>query len=202
MSAPVNALSAARRKIRDSAVRAQSQASDPEASAWVGASAGTGKTRVLTERVLRRLLGGTKAEHILCLTFTKAAAAEMASRLARALSRWAVIEDDALAEALDGLTGQAPDAEGLLAARRLFAQVLDAPGGVKIQTIHAFCQALLKRFPVEAQLAPHFTVLDERDALDLIDEAQHEVLAGAMPTESDPPGDLAEALASVTAEAA
>ncbi|MCZ6860259.1 MAG: double-strand break repair helicase AddA [Alphaproteobacteria bacterium] len=202
MSISVSELPDERGKIRRLALQAQGQASDPEASAWVGASAGTGKTRVLTERVLRLLLGGTKAEHILCLTFTKAAAAEMASRLARALSRWAVIEDSALAETLSGLTGQAPDADGLLAARQLFAQVLDAPGGVKIQTIHAFCQALLKRFPIEAQLAPHFTVLDERDALDLIDEAQHEVLAGAMPAESGPPGELAEALASVTAEAA
>ncbi len=125
----------------------------------------------------------------------------MASRLSRALSRWAVIGDGALAETLTGLTGQAPDREGLLAARRLFAQVLDAPGGVKIQTIHAFCQALLKRFPVEAKLAPHFTVLEERDALDLIDEAQHEVLAGAMPVEGGEPGEIAEALAAVTAEA-
>ena len=202
MSASVSELSVARSRIRRLAVRAQGQASDPEASVWVGASAGTGKTRVLTERVLRLLLGGTKAEHILCLTFTKAAAAEMASRLARALSRWAVIEDGALAETLTELTGQAPDGEALLAARRLFAQVLDAPGGVKIQTIHAFCQALLKRFPVEAHLAPHFTVLDERDALDLIDEAQHEVLAGAMPVEGGRPGELAGALAAVTAEAA
>ena len=202
MSAPVNALSEARSKIRDLAVRAQSQASDPAASAWVGASAGTGKTRVLTDRVLRLLLGGTRAEHILCLTFTKAAAAEMASRLARALSRWAVIEDGVLAETLTGLTGQAPDKEGLLAARRLFAEVLDAPGGVKIQTIHAFCQALLKRFPAEAHLAPHFTVLDERDALDLIGQAQHEVLAAAMPVGGGQPGALAGALASVTAEAA
>ncbi|MHA1537840.1 MAG: double-strand break repair helicase AddA [Alphaproteobacteria bacterium] len=202
MSPPASPRPEAREAIREQAVRAQARASDPAASVWVGASAGTGKTRVLTDRVLRLLLGGTRAEHILCLTFTKAAAAEMASRLARSLSRWAVIADDALSETLKELTGQAPDSDGLLAARQLFAQVLDAPGGVKIQTIHAFCQALLKRFPVEARLAPHFAVLEERDALDLIDEAQREVLARAMPAEGGAPGELAGALAAVTAEAA
>ena len=202
MNPSVSKLHEERDKIRDLAVRAQGGASDPMASSWVGASAGTGKTRVLTDRVLRLLLGGSKPEHILCLTFTKAAAAEMASRLARALSRWAVIEDGALTEALTELTGEAPDEDRLRAARRLFAQVLDAPGGVKIQTIHAFCQALLKRFPIEARLAPHFAVLDERDAIDLIDEAQHEVLSGAMYDGDGEPGEIAQALAAVTAEAA
>ena len=158
---------------------AQRQASHPETSVWVGASAGTGKTKVLTDRVLRLLLGGTRPERLLCLTFTKAAAAEMANRLNGVLAGWAVMPDADLADRLAALTGTAPDADAMTRARRLFAQVLDTPGGLKIQTIHAFCQALLRRFPLEAGIAPHFEVMDEQTARELLLAARDHMLTKA-----------------------
>ena len=154
---------------------AQKRAAAPGTSAWVAAAAGTGKTRVLRDRVLRLMLAGTAPQRILCLTYTKAAAAEMANRINDALADWVVMEDDALAADLAGLGVSAPSPETLAAARRLFADVLDTPGGMKIQTIHAFCQSVLARFPLEAEMAPHFTLMEdntgqelERDALDAI----------------------------------
>ncbi len=155
----------------------QMMASDPDTSAWVSASAGTGKTHVLTSRVLRLMLAGAPPERILCLTFTKAAAAEMANRLNRRLGKWAVMDDDQLGDELFQLTGEAREAHDLDLARRLFCRVLDSPGGMAIQTIHAFCQSLLARFPVEALLPPHFAVLDERTADELLAEARERVLA-------------------------
>ena len=154
-------------------------ASDPGSSVWVSASAGTGKTRVLIDRVLRLLLDGTSPGRILCLTFTRAAAAEMANRLYRDLSRWAIREDAELHRALEDLMGRAPADDELERARRLFARVLDAPGGLKIQTIHAFCESLLARFPLEAGLPPHFSVIDERTSTELLDEARNRVLVRA-----------------------
>ncbi|MDP3415607.1 double-strand break repair helicase AddA [Falsiroseomonas sp.] len=155
----------------------QARASDPAASAWVGASAGSGKTKVLTDRVLRLLLApGTRPGAILCLTFTKAAAAEMAHRLARDLGRWAVEPEAKLAARLAGLLGRAPDRRDLDAARGLFARVLDLPGGMRISTIHAFCQSLLRAFPLEAGLAPQFGVVEEADAAALLAEAREAVL--------------------------
>ena len=160
----------------------QRQAADPTASVWVAASAGTGKTKVLTDRVLALLLKGTAPHRLLCLTFTKAAAAEMANRIALKLADWATDDDATLADKLFDLLGREADTATLTRARRLFAQVLDAPGGMRIETIHAFCQSLLRRFPLEAGLAPHFQVMDERDAAELLQNAQAEVLAT---TESD-----------------
>jgi ATP-dependent helicase/nuclease subunit A len=154
----------------------QRNAADPEASVWVSASAGSGKTKVLTDRVLSLLLDGTRPERILCLTFTKAAAAEMAVRINRQLSQWATVEDDELEKMLENLTGKAPAEDTARRARQLFARVLDAPGGLKIQTIHAFCQSLLGRFPIEAGLAPHFEVIDERSAAELVEAARDTVL--------------------------
>ena len=123
----------------------QRRAAAPADSVWVAASAGTGKTTVLTQRFLRLLLAGSAAERLLCLTFTKAAAAEMANRIAERLALWAAMEELALAEALEDLLGRAAsDAERDL-ARSLFALVLDTPGGLRIMTIHAFCQSLLRR---------------------------------------------------------
>jgi len=172
----------------------QRRASRPEASVWVGASAGTGKTKVLTDRVLRLMLAGTAPDKILCLTFTKAAAAEMANRINEdVLAKWVSATDDALTDALEELTGTYPDRETRDAARRLFARVLDAPGGMKIQTIHAFCQSLLRRFPVEADVPPHFALLEERTAAELMAEARDGLLA-------TPPADLRDALDRVTAE--
>lgn len=141
----------------------QRGAADPGASAWVAASAGTGKTKVLTDRVLRLLLADTAPERILCLTFTKAAAAEMNNRLNAVLGRWAADTDAALEKDLRQVLGGAPDDDQRALARRLFPRVLEVPGGMRIHTIHGFCQTVLARFPFEADLAPHFQVLTERD---------------------------------------
>ncbi len=157
-------------------------ASDPWTSAWVTANAGTGKTKVLTDRVLRLLLTGTLPNKILCITFTRAAAAEMRKRVAEELSDWATLGDAALAAELEHLTGEPPEEGALEAARRLFATVLDDAVGLRIDTIHAFCQDVLKRFPLEAGVAPHFEVLTERDAADLLDEARRQVLLSAQET--------------------
>ena len=166
----------------------QRRAADPAASVWVEASAGTGKTQVLTARVLRLLLGGTDPARILCLTFTKAAAAEMHTRIAQRLGKWAVADDIELTGELAELEGRRPDAALLAHARRLFARVLDAPGGLRIMTIHAFCQSILRRFPLEAGVSPHFTVLDEAAAEDLMRRARDALLRseGPSPAFDDP----------------
>ncbi|MBD3760543.1 double-strand break repair helicase AddA [Sphingomonadaceae bacterium G21617-S1] len=142
----------------------QRTASDPGELVWLSASAGTGKTQVLTARVLRLLLGGARPESILCLTFTKAGAAEMAERIQRRLAHWAGLKDDQkLVRDLSRL-GEDATPERLRRARKLFALVLEAPGGgLRIQTIHAFCQTLLAGFPSEAGLAPGFRPLEGRE---------------------------------------
>ena len=174
----------------------QRRAADPAASVWVSASAGSGKTKVLTDRVLGILLAGTPPHRLLCLTFTKAAAAEMANRIAKRLGQWATVPDEVLAKDLLALLGREADDETRVRARRLFALVLDAPGGMHIETIHAFCQSLLRRFPLEAGLAPHFQVMDDRDAGEMLETAKEEVLSKAR-SGFDP--NLAGALAAVTA---
>ncbi len=171
----------------------QRKAIHPAASVWVSASAGSGKTKVLTDRVLTLLLAGVAPERILCLTFTKAAAAEMSNRIADRLAHWAILEDGALIDELARFC--APDAEVLKAARRLFARVLDAPGGLNILTIHAFCQSVLRRFPLEAGVPPQFAVMDERDSAEALKAAQEATIAAAQG--ADLP--LAEALKVVTA---
>ncbi len=158
---------------------AQQAAADPAASVWVSANAGAGKTRVLTERVIRLMLGGTPPARLLCLTFTKAAAAEMANRLHQRLGAWSTAEASALRNELSGLLGRPVDAEELPAARQLFARALDTPGGLKIQTIHAFSESLLRRFPLEANVAPHFEVVDERTAAELLEDARDAMLRQA-----------------------
>ncbi|NOG70757.1 double-strand break repair helicase AddA [Roseicella sp. DB1501] len=156
----------------------QRAASDPAVSAWVGASAGSGKTKVLIDRVLRLLLDpGQVPGRILCLTFTRAAAAEMQSRLRRRLGDWTVWEEARLAAEITRLTGEAPDARGIDRARRLLVEVLEMPGGMRISTIHAFCQSLLRSFPLEADLPPQFAVLEEQDAALMLAEAREAVLA-------------------------
>ena len=161
------------------ASEAQRGAADPTASVWVGASAGSGKTKVLTDRVLSLLLNGCAPSRLLCLTFTKAAAAEMANRLAERLASWAVVEQAKLEEELAALLGRPPTPDLRARARRLFALVLDVPGGMKIQTLHAFCQSLLARFPLEAGLTPNMRVLEEREARELLADARHLVLSRA-----------------------
>ena len=154
----------------------QLRASDPATSAFVAASAGSGKTKLLTDRLLRLMLGGTKPQKILCLTYTKAAAAEMTIRLNRRLGAWVVMPEDHLAAELAALDVPAT-AQTLDLARKLFAEVLDLPGGMRIGTIHAFCQSLLRRFPLEAGLSPHFEVADDADAAARLREAREAVLA-------------------------
>jgi ATP-dependent helicase/nuclease subunit A len=175
-------------KRRPPADEAQLRASDPEASVWVSANAGSGKTHALTTRVARLLLSGTEPGRILCLTFTKAAAAEMSSRLFAQLGGWAVMEDAPLALAIAGIEGRAPDKDKLRRARRLFARAIETPGGLKIQTIHAFCERLLGRFPLEARVPPNFDVLDERGARELLQEVRDDVLARARADAASPLG--------------
>ncbi len=157
----------------------QRRMSDPATSAWITASAGTGKTKVLTDRVLRLLLGGAAPGRVLSLTFTKAAAAEMATRIEHRLGHWAIAAPEDLAVDLAALTGQPASPETVARARRLFAEVLEAPGGLPILTIHSFCQAVLARFPVEAEIAPGFEIADERTASELQAEALDRVIGHA-----------------------
>lgn len=174
---------------------AQRRAADPDHSVWVTANAGTGKTRVLSDRVLRLLLEGAAPEGILCLTFTKAAAFEMTARVEERLAAWATAGDDAaLARELEDLAGAPPDRGRLDRARRLFAQVLELPRGLGIMTIHALCGSLLRRFPLEAGVAPHFETVDERTAGELMREAREQVLRAAQ-GEAGPLGKALEVLA-------
>ncbi len=190
----MNEVRGAEEQAKARADAAQRSAADPATSAWASASAGTGKTKVLVDRVLRLLLENIPPQRILCITFTKAAAAEMANRVDDELARWAVADEDKLAQILKELTGAPPDAKRLDRARSLFARVLEVPGGLQIHTIHAFCQTVLKRFPIEAGLAPHFTVIDERDAAAALADARRAAIEAAR---ENPGGDLAEALATV-----
>jgi ATP-dependent helicase/nuclease subunit A len=146
---------------------AQSDAADPLASVWVNANAGTGKTHVLTMRVLRILLAGTAPEKILCLTYTKAAAAEMSKRIFDKLSEWVTAPDAVLKQKLAEITGTEPDAATLNFARTLFTRAIETPGGLKIQTIHAFSERLLQRFPLEAGVPPGFKILDDEKGREL-----------------------------------
>jgi ATP-dependent helicase/nuclease subunit A len=151
--------------------RRQGLASDPAVSAWVRANAGTGKTYVLVNRILRLLLAGNAPASLLCLTFTKNAAAEMDLRVQEVLAKWAVYEDDALTSDLEKRIGRAPLPAELTLARSLFATVVDAPSGLPIMTIHSFCERILKRYSLEAGVPPGFQVLTEGRAADMLDRA-------------------------------
>src|SRR3954468_13511323 len=152
-------------------------ASDPDISAWVAANAGAGKTYTLTNRVARLLLADSPPQKILCLTFTKAAAAEMQDRLFRQLGEWAMLPDDDLRDRITAIGGEAHT--DLAKARRLFAGALETPGGLKVLTLHAFCQILLSRFPLEAKIPPAFEVLDDQTAAEMIAESRQRVLERA-----------------------
>jgi ATP-dependent helicase/nuclease subunit A len=157
----------------------QVRAADPVQSTWLSANAGSGKTRVLTDRVARLLLAGTEPQRVLCLTYTKAAASEMQNRLFARLGEWAMLPEANLRAALRelGVDG-AIDGQVLSKARRLFARAIETPGGLKIQTIHSFCAALLRRFPLEARVSPNFMEMDERAAKLLRNEVAEELAAG------------------------
>ncbi len=148
----------------DEATLAQVRAADPGRSTWLTANAGSGKTRVLTDRVARLLLAGTAPEKILCLTYTKAAATEMQNRLLARLGKWAMLPEADLRAELARLGEGADAAPDLRAARRLFARAIETPGGLKVQTIHSFCAGVLRRFPIEAGVPHGFTELDDRSA--------------------------------------
>lgn len=151
---------------QDEATRNQIEAANPAASTWLSANAGSGKTRVLTDRVARLLLRGVAPQRILCLTYTKAAAAEMQNRLFQRLGEWAMMPGAHLQKNLLEL-GVSPDEiapEALNKARSLFAKAIETPGGLKIQTIHSFCATLLRRFPLEAGVSPAFSEMDERSS--------------------------------------
>ena len=157
----------------------QRRATDPAASAWVSANAGTGKTYVLVRRVLRLLLAGAAPDRILCLTYTKAAAAEMSNRLFSLLASWATADDAALGDALAKLLGRPATSGEANTARTLFAASIEAPGGLKVQTIHAFCERVLQRFPLEAGLTPGFGVLDSEQQKALVRGSIDRVLSSA-----------------------
>jgi len=176
----------------------QLDAADPRASVWVSANAGTGKTHTLTSRVARLLLSGTRPEHILCLTFTRAAAAQMQTKLYARLGEWSTMAEDALKEELFQLEGRHLGDDELAKARRLFAGALETPGGLKIQTIHAFCESLLGRFPLEAGVSPHFSLADDRQSAELLAQARDTVLQHSI---DEPETPLAHAVIRLIGEA-
>jgi ATP-dependent helicase/nuclease subunit A len=164
----------------------QRAVAQPDVSAWVAANAGSGKTHVLAQRVINLLLDGVAPEKILCITFTKAAAANMAKRVFDTLATWTTLDDAALDTAIHEGSGMPSDARRRLVARRLFARALETPGGLKVQTIHAFCTQLLHQFPFEANVAARFTVLDEAQQTQLLEQLTlHVLLDGAREPESD-----------------
>src|SRR5271167_3185017 len=158
---------------------AQTRASDPASSAFVSANAGSGKTHVLVQRVIRLLLIGVPPEKILCITFTKAAAANMAERVFTTLGHWVTLDDTALDRAILEAGVPNPNAKLRKIARELFARALETPGGLKVQTIHALCTRLLQQFPFEANVPARFAVLDERDQTDMMERANLKVFLEA-----------------------
>jgi ATP-dependent helicase/nuclease subunit A len=175
----------------------QLKASDPARSVWVSANAGAGKTTVLTGRVIRLLLAGADPARILCVTFTKAAAANMQNRVFRDLGEWVALDDAALAEAISALEGRVATPDDLTRARRLFARAVETPGGLKIQTIHGFAERLLHHFPFESGVPARFEVLDDATQARLNQQAVSSVLAEAI---EQPDGALGRALTVATAD--
>ncbi|HZW74291.1 MAG TPA: UvrD-helicase domain-containing protein, partial [Caldimonas sp.] len=180
-------------------LRVQIEASDPAVSAWVAANAGSGKTFVLAQRVIRLMLAGVEPAKILCLTFTKAAAANMAARVFDTLAHWIALDDAALDREMRAIGETAIGPVRRARARRLFASALDTPGGLKVQTIHAFCTRLLHQFPFEANVPARFTVLDDRARDELLERSTLGVLLDATRSPDTP---LANALATAIASAA
>ena len=176
------------RIIPEAVLRLQITASDPAVSAWVAANAGSGKTHVLAQRVIRLLLDGVEPGKILCITFTKAAAANMANRVFDELRRWTALDDEQLDAAIRRMSDLDPDPARRARARRLFALALETPGGLKVQTIHAFCTRLLHQFPFEATVAARFDVLDEASEAQLLGETSLGVLLDATLTPDAPLG--------------
>jgi ATP-dependent helicase/nuclease subunit A len=185
--------------IPDSVRELQRAVSDPATSAWVAANAGSGKTHVLVQRVINLLLDGVEPEKILCITFTKAAAANMAKRVFDTLAEWTTLDDADLDKAIRERSSVAPDAARRALARRLFARALDTPGGLKVHTIHAFCTQLLHQFPFEANVAARFNVLDDAEQTQLLEQLTLNVLLEGADA---PDGKLGRALAAAMVAAA
>jgi len=187
------------RPIPDAVRATQARASDPAASAFVSANAGSGKTHVLVQRVVRLLLAGVPPEKILCITFTKAAAANMAERVFSTLGHWVTLDDDKLDVAIREAGIPHPTARLRQSARKLFACALETPGGLKVQTIHALCTRLLQQFPFEANVPARFAVIDERDQTEMMERANLKVLLEAA---RDPDSATGRALQTAMASAA
>jgi len=177
----------------------QASASNPASSSFVSANAGSGKTHVLVQRVIRLLLSGVPPEKILCITFTKAAAANMAERVFTTLGHWVTLNDDGLDAAIRDAGVPDPNTKLRKVARELFARALETPGGLKVQTIHALCTRLLQQFPFEANVPARFTVLDERDQTDMMERANLKVFLEAS---NAPDSVLGRALQTAMANAA
>ncbi len=189
--------------IPDTVRRKQADASDPTSSVFVAANAGSGKTHVLAQRVIRLMLdgapGGVDPSRILCITFTKAAAANMAARVYDRLRSWIALDDEALDAAMGELGVTAIDPAKRARARALFAAALETPGGLKVQTIHGFCTRLLQQFPFEANVAARFAVLDDRSQTEMFERATMAVLLRAA---AAPDSQLGGALRRAVTEAA
>lgn len=170
-----------RQSIIDAATKMQQHASSPMHSVWVSANAGTGKTRVLTNRILRLLIDGAKVNDILAVTYTRAAAAEMRNRLYDRLADWAVTDTTSLTKNIQDMGVERPSQKQISRARRLFAELLDAPIPIRIETVHAFSQSVLRRFPVEANVQPYFDVATDSQTQSLKDEAVADAMASGDP---------------------
>jgi ATP-dependent helicase/nuclease subunit A len=179
--------------------RRQGEASDPKVSAWVAANAGSGKTYVLAQRVINLLLDGVPPEKILCITFTKAAAANMAKQVFDRLAEWTTFDDERLDKAIREHANVAASAPRRALARRLFARALETPGGLKVHTIHAFCTQLLHQFPFEANVAARFSVLDDAEHSQLLERL---TLAVLLDGAAAPDSALARALGTAMTAAA
>jgi ATP-dependent helicase/nuclease subunit A len=187
------------REIPQAVRDAQIRAADPETSVFVSANAGSGKTHVLTQRVINLLLQGVDPSKILCITYTKAAAANMANRVFERLAEWIALDDAAFEQRLTESTGKPVTPAQRVLARRLFAIALETPGGLKVQTIHAFCTSLLHQFPFEADVAARFEVLDDSATAELLDRLTLRVMQEAA---NEPDGLLGQALTTAITAAA
>src|SRR5687768_5904852 len=197
--AGVRGMVKASRSVHPDASARQQRASDPATSVFVSANAGSGKTHVLVQRVIRLLLNDVPPARILCITFTKAAAANMAERVFSTLGHWVTLDDEALDAAIRDAGIANPTARLRKAARELFASALETPGGLKVQTIHALCTRLLQQFPFEANVPARFTVLDDRDQTAMMERGNLAVLLEAS---SDPDSPTGRALSVAMASAA